>query len=82
MVLKQKTGPRKGAPDRCYHVTTPIASQIAFDDHRQVANAGLILPATLALRLGLSQLLRNHLDLGGAPGRAGRHEGQGQRIEA
>ena len=25
MVLKQKTGSRKGAPDRCYHVTTPTA---------------------------------------------------------
>ena len=44
--------------------------QIAVDDHRLVANAGLILPATLALRLGLPQLLRKHLDLGGAPGRA------------
>ena len=41
-----------------------------IDDHRLVANAGLILPATLALRLGLPQLLRKHLDLGGAPGRA------------
>ena len=48
----------------------PDRIQIAFDDHRLVANAGLILPATLALRLGLSQLLRKHLDLGGAPGRA------------
>ena len=70
MVLKQKTGPRKGAPDRCCHVTTPDRIQIAFDDHRLVANAGLILPATLALRLGLPQLLRKDLDLGGAPGRA------------
>ena len=35
-----------------------------------MANAGLILPATLALRLGLPQLLRKHLDLAGAPGRA------------
>ena len=26
MVLKQKTGPTKGAPDSCYHVTTPTAS--------------------------------------------------------
>ena len=42
MVLKQKTGPRKGAPDRCYHVTTPDRIQIAFDDHRLVANAGLL----------------------------------------
>ena len=29
----------------------PDRIQIAFDDHRLVANAGLILPATLALRL-------------------------------
>ena len=48
----------------------PDRIQIGFDDHRLVANAGLILPATLALRLGLPQLLRKHLDLGGAPGRA------------
>ena len=37
----------------------PDRIQIAFDDHRLVANAGLILPATLALRLGLPQLLRS-----------------------
>ena len=48
----------------------PDRIRILFDDHRLVANAGLILPATLALRLGLPQLLRKHLDLGGAPGRA------------
>ena len=40
----------------------PDRIQIAFDDHRLVANAGLILPATLGLRLGLPQLLRKHLD--------------------
>ena len=45
----------------------PDRIRILFDDHRLVANAGLILPATLALRLGLPQLLRKHLDLGGAP---------------
>ena len=43
---------------------------VAFDDHRLVANAGLLLPATLALRLGLGQLVNRHLDLGNAPGRA------------
>ena len=48
----------------------PDRIKIAFDDHRLVANAGLLLPATLALRLGLPQLLRKRLDLGGAPGRA------------
>ena len=35
----------------------PDRIQIAFDDHRLVANAGLILPATLALHLGLPQLV-------------------------
>ena len=48
----------------------PDRIRILFDDHRLVANAGLLLPATLALRLVLPQLLRKHLDLGGAPGRA------------
>ena len=31
----------------------PDRIQIAFDDHRLVANAGLILPATLGRHLGL-----------------------------
>ena len=48
----------------------PDCIQIAFDDHRLVNNAGLILPATLALHLGLPQLVDRHLDLGDAPGRA------------
>ena len=38
----------------------PDQIQITFDDRRLVANAGLLLPATLA----------RHLDLGDAPGRA------------
>ena len=42
----------------------------AFDDHRLVANAGLILPSTLAWHLGLPQLVDRHLDLGRAPGGA------------
>ena len=48
----------------------PDRIQITFDDHRLMANAGLILPATLALHLGLPQLVDRHLDLGDAPGRA------------
>ena len=48
----------------------PDRIQIAFDDHRLVANAGLILPATLALHLGLGELVDYHLGLGSAPGRA------------
>ena len=35
-----------------------------------MANAGLILPVTLAQRLGLRELVGNHVDLGNAPGRA------------
>ena len=45
----------------------PDRIQIAFDDHHLVNNAGLILPATLALHLGLPQLVDRHLDLGDAP---------------
>ena len=41
----------------------PGRVQITFDGHRLAANAGLILPATLALRLGLPQLLRKRLGL-------------------
>ena len=48
----------------------PDRIRIAFDDRRLVANAGLLLPATLARRLGLPELVHNHLDLGRAPGRA------------
>ena len=41
-----------------------------LDDRRLVANAGLILPATLDRHLGLPELVDRHLDLGRAPGRA------------
>jgi len=42
----------------------------AFDDDRLVADAGLLLPATLAHHLGLRELVKKHLDLGAAAGRA------------
>ena len=48
----------------------PDRIQVAFDDHRLVSNAGLMLPVTLTHRLGLGQLVDSHLDLGDAPGRA------------
>ena len=48
----------------------PDRIQITFDDHRLVANAGLLLPATLALHLGLPELVDRRLDLGNARGRA------------
>ena len=49
---------------------SPDRIQVAFGDHRLVANAGLLLPATLALRLGLGELVDRYLDLGNSPGRA------------
>ena len=48
----------------------PDRITVAFDDHRLVANAGLILPVTLAQHLGLGELVDNYVDLGDAPGRA------------
>ena len=40
---------------------------IAFDDHRAVAHAGLLLPATLAVRLGLEAAANEVVDLRGLP---------------
>lgn len=46
------------------------AVEVTFSDEHLVANAGLMLPATLAQHLGLLGLFREHVDLGDAPGRA------------
>jgi Transposase DDE domain group 1 len=43
---------------------------IAFDDQRSVASAGLLLPATLAERLGIEQATDQLVDLGDRPGAA------------
>ena len=45
----------------------PDRIRIAFDDHRLVANAGLLLPVTLAQRPGLRELGGKHVDLVDAP---------------
>ena len=50
-----------GSPDRIH---------VAFDDHRLVANAGLILPVTRAHHLGVGELVDNSVDLSRAPGAA------------
>jgi hypothetical protein len=44
--------------------------EIAFDDQRAVAGAGLLLPATLAERLGIEQVTDQLVDLGQRPGAA------------
>ena len=62
----------------------PDRIHVAFDDHRLVANAGLILPATLALHLGLPQLIDRHLDLVSGPDsvlQTPQKGGQGQHGE-
>ncbi len=47
----------------------PDRIRILFDDHRLVANAGLLVPATLRT-WACENSSDHHLDLGGAPGRA------------
>ena len=42
--------------------------QVAFDDDHSVANAGLILSATLLEHLGLEHLFDEHVDLGNRDG--------------
>ena len=43
---------------------------VAFDDERVVANAGVMLPALLAGRLGIEALVDGRVDLGNRPGAA------------
>ncbi|MGH9204695.1 MAG: hypothetical protein ACRD2A_26000 [Vicinamibacterales bacterium] len=43
---------------------------VTADDEHLIASAGLLLPATLAQHLGLAALVRTHVDLGAARGRA------------
>ena len=49
--------------------SNPDRIHITFDDDRLVDHAGLLLPSTLAGRLGLRELADAHLDLDDAPGR-------------
>jgi hypothetical protein len=42
--------------------------QVTFDDDNAVANAGLLLPATLAAHLDAEQVIDDCVDLGGHPG--------------
>lgn len=48
----------------------PDRIDTAFDGTQLVADAGLLLPATLIGRLGLRELVDRHVGLGRAPGRA------------
>jgi hypothetical protein len=48
----------------------PDAMRVRFDDERVVANAGVLLPAVLAGRLGIQALIDETVDLGDRPGAA------------
>ena len=48
----------------------PDRVDVVFDDQRAVASAGLLLPATLAERLGIEQATDQLVDLGDRPGAA------------
>jgi Transposase DDE domain group 1 len=58
------------------HVGGPVGLDgvaVCFDDQRAVADAGIVLPATLARRLGIEALVDERLDLGERVGTG--HEG-------
>ena len=48
----------------------PDATRVVFDDERVVANAGVVLPAVLADRLGIEAVVDEMVDLGHRPGAA------------
>ena len=51
-------------------VVAPDRVAVGFDDERLVADAGVVLPATLAARLGIEALVDRTVDLGDRPGAA------------
>ena len=48
---------------------------VSFDDAHSVANAGLILPATLAAHLGIEEAANQVVGLGDRPGFPARSQG-------
>jgi hypothetical protein len=55
---------------------SPDRLAVGFDDGHAVANAGLLLPATLAQRLGIEQVVDQLIDLGDRPG----HHRPGRKV--
>jgi hypothetical protein len=55
---------------------SPNTLVVAFDDAHAVANAGLLLPATLAERLGIEAVVDQLVDLGDRPG----HHQPGRKV--
>jgi hypothetical protein len=55
---------------------SPAGLVVAFDDDHAVANAGLLLPATLADRLGIETVIDELVNLGNRPG----HHRPGRKV--
>jgi hypothetical protein len=70
MALRTTTIRRGQEDTRQVRCCDPDEITVAFDDQRLVADAGLTLPATLAVGLGCASCWGAHIDLGEAPGRA------------
>ena len=70
MVFETENQPETKSTQKMLPLERPDRIHVAFDDHRLVANAGLLLPVTLAHHLGLGELVDRHVDLGRVPGRA------------
>ena len=65
MSLKHPTTPGREAPFRCDKSSRKLdALEVVFDDPNAVANGGLVLPMTLAGRLGLKELVDADVHLG------------------
>ena len=64
MVLQRPNRPETRSTQKMPPSEQPDRIHVAFDDHRLVANAGLLLAVTLAQHLGLGELVDNHVDLG------------------
>ena len=63
MVFETENQPATRSTQRMLPRERPDRIHVAFDDHRLVANAGLILPVTLAQHLGLGHVVDHHVDL-------------------
>jgi hypothetical protein len=66
-LLRRPSVPVRRALSRC-HPRSPDSLVVAFDDTHALANAGLLLPATLAERLRIEAAVDQLVDLGGRPG--------------
>jgi hypothetical protein len=66
-LLRRPVGPDQEGT-RCHPSTASTHLVVSFDDGRAVANAGLLLVATLTERLGIEGVVDGLVDLGDRPG--------------